>query len=99
MEQKKAELADLCSTFLSDEDIVSLIHSCSIARNGEAVSDEDAINLISWAENTILSYRMLTLVLEGRVNIDWKNGEPYFRTNLAEPHEQFSSQNPNSLKR
>jgi hypothetical protein len=62
---------------LSDDETRRLFKSALRARP-EGVSEDDLKEIYNWAVGVRIDSAALNLVLEGRINISLKNGEPCF---------------------
>ena len=63
---------------LSDEDSSNLIMSLATVRGEKGFTEEEAVILLQWAEGVLVEHSLLTLVLNGDINVDITDGEPAF---------------------
>lgn len=68
------DMGDEKGVFEKKEDISTLILAFATARGEKGFSEEEAVKLIRWAEQAIVSYSLLTLVLDGYALIDDPDG-------------------------
>lgn len=67
---------------ISDDDAKKLIVAMAHARAGGAFTEDEAAALVLWAENAVVDFGLLQLVLKGKLGIDFRDGEPLF----CDPH-------------
>lgn len=71
--------------------IDNFIHSRK-KRNQEKPTEEECMNLIRWAEATLVNYAYLNFVMTGALNIDMIEGTPVFENpNFVPPQEIMSN--------
>jgi hypothetical protein len=81
-ENKDIEIVnDKLGQILTEDEVEKVILALAAARGEESFTEEEVFELVKWAEKVRIEESLLSLLLDGLVNIDLRDGEPVFMLN------------------
>lgn len=81
---KEMSDADVSESILTESERQRIISSLAIRRGVKGFTEDEAFNLLQWAQKVRIDESLLNLLLQELVDVDWVNDEPTFKiTNIG----------------